>query len=541
MTIHRRDFLGMFPTLLGTLALGSCTNKYLGVYPTDQLTDVSFWKSENDARLALTGLYGQNPTAGPNKDQQWESHWNILWWDLMTDNGYSQFPWDNIQVMGNGQLSAANPGRNYYSYAQIRKCNNYIQKVDPIKMDDGRKAVYKAEARFLRAYDYFRKVQFYGEVPLVTEVIEDPAKAQLPVSPHQDIVDFILSELEDVAGILPVQNMRQSAGHATSGAALALKARLELYEGRYEDAMADAAKVNAMSVYALYPDYRGLFLIDNESQNTESILEVQYAQDTYSNNIWQHVLPAKEGGWSSISAVQSIVDAYEMKNGKPITDAGSGYNPDKPFMDRDPRLANTILYPGLWFNGRYFDSLDASSPDYHQLAAAPRSGYNVLKYSKVVPSSLLQNGGENVMVIRLAETLLTFAEAAIEANKITADVYAAIDKVRARAGMPPVDRAYYATRERLRELIRRERRVELAFEGLRYWDIKRWDIGAATLDGPLYGCREGSVNAQTGEVTWSSGRIKIEDRVFYPARKYLLPIPQQEIDANPQVKQNAGY
>lgn len=110
MTIHRRDFLGMFPTLLGTIALGSCTNKYLNVYPTDQLTDVSFWKTENDASLGLTGLYGQNPKAGPNKDQQWESHWNILWWDLMTDNGYSQFPWDNIQVMGNGQLNAANPG-----------------------------------------------------------------------------------------------------------------------------------------------------------------------------------------------------------------------------------------------------------------------------------------------------------------------------------------------------------------------------------------------------------------------------------------------
>jgi len=531
----------MFPTLLGTIALGSCTNKYLSVYPTDQLTDVSFWKTENDAKLALTGLYGQNPTAGPNKDQQWESHWNILWWDLMTDNGYSQFPWDNIQVMGNGQLSAANPGRNYYGYSQIRKCNNFLQKVDQIEMDDGKKAAYKAEARFLRAYDYFRKVQFYGDVPLVTEVIDDPAKAQLPANPRSDVVNFILSELGEIAGILPVQNMRQSQGHVTSGSALALKARLELYEGKFEDAMADAQKVKDMPVYDLYPDYRGLFLIDNEAANTESILEVQYAQDTYSNNIWQHVLPAKEGGWSSISAVQSIVDAYEMSNGKTITDPTSGYQVNKPFDNRDPRLQNTILYPGLWFNGRYFDSLDASSPDYHQLAAAPRSGYNVLKYSKVVPASLLQNGGENVMVIRLAEVLLTFAEAAVEANKITGEVYDAIDKVRKRAGMPPVDRAAYATQAKLRELVRRERRVELAFEGLRYWDLKRWDLGPQTLDGPLYGSREGSVNPQTGAVTWSQDRIKIEDRVFYPERKYLLPIPQQELDANPNVKQNAGY
>ena len=159
----------------------------------------------------------------------------------------------------------------------------------------------------------------------------------------------------------------------------------------------------------------------------------------------------------------------------------------------------------------------------------------------LVPASLLQNGGANVMVIRLAEVLLTFAEAAIEANQITDEVYNAIDRVRERAGMPKVDRMVYNSQTKLRELIRRERRVELAFEGLRYWDIKRWDTGAQTLNGPLYGSKEGSVNPQTGTVAWSNTRIKLEDRIFHPERNYLLPIPQAELDANPNIKQNAGY
>lgn len=510
--------------------LNACNKDFLNVTPKDQLTDESFWKTEKDADMGLTALYNN-----------WESWFNILWWDLMTDNGYSQFPWDNVQVIGNGQVNASNRGRQYFDYNQIRKCNKFLEKIDLIKMDASKKERYKAEVRFLRAYDYFRKVEFYGDVPLVTKVIEDPLDAKLAANPKSEVVDFILKELGEIASVLPVQNMRESNQHVTSGSALALKARLELYEKKYADAMADAKKVMDMGVYELYPDYKGLFLVDNENSDKESILEISYIQNLYPNSIWQHVTPAKEGGWSSISAVQKLVDAYEMADGKTIDDPSSGYDPNMPFVNRDPRLAMTILYPGAWFDGRYFNSLDASSPDYNKVAAAPRSGYNVMKYLKVVPGDLFTNGDENVIVIRLAEILLTYAESAIELNQITDEAYNAIDRVRQRAGMPKVDRSVYNTQTKLRELVRRERRVELAFEGLRYWDIKRWDIGSDALSGPLYGCREGSVNDQTGTVTWSASRIKLEDKIFYPERNYLLPIPQSELDANPNIKQNPGY
>lgn len=510
--------------------MGSCKKGFLDVVPKDTLTDATFWKTEKDADLALTGAY-----------RLWETHRNVMWLDLMTDNGFSQFPHDNVQVMGNGQLNASSFGINYFDFTQIRKYNNFLEKIETVKMDENKKKRYKAEIRFLRAYDFFKKVEFYGDVPLVTTTIADPFEAKLARNPKGEVVAFILKELGEIAPILPVMNMKESKGHITRGSALALKARMELYEKMYKEAMEDAKTVMDMNVYELYPNYVQQFLVDNESNNKESILELIQIKDFYRNDIWLRMLPATEGGYSSITAVQSMVDTYEMANGKTIDDASSGYDPDKPFVNRDPRLAMTILHPGARFNGRYFNPLDPSSSDYHQNPAGPRSGYNVLKYLKVVPSSLLFNSDNNIIIIRLAEILLTYAEAAIEANLITNEVYDAIDKVRQRAGMPKVDKSVYDTQAKLRELIRRERRVELSFEGLRHWDIKRWDIGQEVMNGPLYGSREGSVNTQTGLVTWGNKRIKLEDRVFYPERKYLLPIPQAELDANPNIIQNPGY
>src|SRR5690606_36407096 len=135
--------------------LCACNKDFLNVVPKDQLTDETFWKTENDVDLALTGCY-----------RGWDTYRNILWLDLATDNGYSQFPNDNAQVMGNGQMNAANVGMPFFNYTQIRKYNNFLEKVNGVSMDEEKKNRFKAEVRFLRAYDYFRKTQFYGDVPL---------------------------------------------------------------------------------------------------------------------------------------------------------------------------------------------------------------------------------------------------------------------------------------------------------------------------------------------------------------------------------------
>ncbi|MDB5023610.1 MAG: SusD/RagB family lipoprotein [Mucilaginibacter sp.] len=517
--------------------LSACNKNALNVIPKNSLSDVIFWKTQEDANLALAGCYNS-----------WETYMNICFLDAVSDNGYEQFDY-GYQQKGNGQITPANfqqsswPDKgacNWFTYSRIRKYNNFLTKIATVQMDANKKEVYKAEVRFLRAYDYFNKVMFFGDIPVVKELVTSDVK--LKRNAAAEVQQFILDELTAISAILPVQNNIESGGHITKGAALALKARLELYLGKYTEAMQDSKAVIDMPVYQLYPNYRDLFLPENKLNNRESILEIEYLKDGYQNMLPQLSLPALDLGWSALSASKSMVDAYECSNGKLISDPASGYNPDKPFANRDPRLDMTIIYPGQFWNGRYYNSLDKllpngnKNPDYHEEAAASRGGQNVKKYVKPMSLQDMNNNDGNIMVIRLAEMYLTFAECAVATGQNTGLGLQYIQDLRTRAGQtnPP-------GMQLTMDLVRRERRVELAFEGLRFFDVKRWDLGPSVLPGPLYGSREGTVDPVSGQVTWAAGYIKLEDRQFNPVRNYLLPIPQSEMDSNPAMTQNPGY
>ena len=448
---------------------------------------------------------------------------------------------------GGGDFAAS---ANWFPYKRIRKYNNFLANIDNVPMDDAKKLQYIAEVRFLRAYDYFWKVMLHGDMPLVLDVIT--ADAKLPRDPAATIKQFILDELTAITTgtDLPVQNIIDSKGHVTRGAALALKARLELVMWNFADAQADAKAVIDMPCYELFPNYRDLFLEANEL-NKEAIMNVQYIVNDYEQSLTQISLPAGDGGWSAINAYKSMADAYECSNGKTIDDPTSGYDIDNPFANRDPRLEMTILHPVQLWHGRYYNTFDqfmpdgSTNPDYNRNEPAARTGMNVIKYINSLadsPGGWPPNFGGDIMVIRLAEMYLTFAEAAVETglNKDLALQY--INDIRARSGQ-------IAATTLTKELVRRERRVELAFEGLRYLDIKRLDLGPQVLNGPLYGSRRGTMDFSNGHVTWVGdgnvvnevNYIKIEDRVFNPKRNYLFPIPQAEMDANPNMVQNPGY
>lgn len=521
-----------------TFALASCGDGFLDVTPADKLSDDTFWKTKADVDRALTGCY-----------RGWEGPTNVIFMDAATDNGYEQFDY-NFQAIGNGQLlptSAAGEAApwvdshstKWFTYDRIRKYNNFLEKVDAVPMDDATKERYKAEVRFLRAYDYYNKVMYYGDIPLVTKVFIDAAEAKMARTPQAEVIDFVMTELEAAAAILPEQNQVQSGGHITKGAALALKARFYLYLGKYKEAQAEATKVIAMSCYGLYPDYEKLFLPEAEAANRESILGIEHIKDQYQNIIPQLNLPATEGGWSALNALWPFIETFQMSNGKYINEAGSGYNDKKPFTGRDPRLTQIVLCPGERYNGRIYNPLDklingTTNDDYHVNAAASRGGLLVKKH--ILPMSVedANNYDGNTMVIRLAEVYLIFAECALQTGTDKDKALQYINLIRERAGMP-------AAAALTEQLVRYERRVELAFEGLRYFDIKRWDLGKTLLSGQAIGSRDGSVNTTTGEVTWSDKYIILEERKFQAARNYLLPIPQKELDRNELMKQNPGY
>ncbi|GHT43628.1 membrane protein [Bacteroidia bacterium] len=534
----KKNIIGM---ALLSMSLMSCGDSFLDVAPADQLSDATFWQSEKDVTMALNGCY-----------RGWESIADILFLDAATDNGYEQFDY-RFQAIGNGRILPTSsvgwsPGwpdsdaSRWFLYIDIRKYNNFLEKVEPVEMDAALKERYKAEVRFLRAHNYFNKVMFYGDIPLVDKVLVSGEEAALPRTPKAEVESFILKELTEIANILPEQNTITSGGHITKGAALALKARLELYLGQYDQAQADAAAVIGMSCFELFPTYEEMFWDTSESSNKETILDVQYVENDYKNMLPQLNMPATEGGWSALNALWSLIDEYQMDNGKYINESGSGYNNDEPFKNRDPRLTQTILCPGEFYNGRYYNPLDLfidgqsdrKNLDYHEEAAASRGGLLVKKY--IYPMSVVDanNYGGNAIVIRLAEMYITFAECALKTGKDQDKALGYLNAVRKRAGMPEAS----VLDERL---VRYERRVELAFEGLRYFDIKRWDLGPTALNGWALGSRNGSVNSTTGKVTWKEGNIRLEERLFQAGRNYLLPIPQTEIDRNPNMIQNPGY
>jgi hypothetical protein len=239
------------------------------------------------------------------------------------------------------------------------------------------------------------------------------------------------------------------------------------------------------------------------------------------------------------------VDAYETINGKTITEDPS-YDASQPYKNRDPRLDASIIRPGSLYEATYFDPYTGT--DYYKNNNCSPTGYNVKKFIPNISDfrntgygTDIDNTGLNFIVMRYAEILLTYAEAKIEANQLDASLYQAIDAVRKRAGMPVVNQTTYNNQSSLRALIRRERRVELAMEGLRWYDIQRWKIGETVMPGTVTGALLGSVNPNNGELTLTQERIgPVSERVF-SAKNYLFPIPQKEIDLNKGLSQNPGY
>lgn len=516
------------------VALPSCTDDFLERAPLDAYTNESLWTNENDAKVALTGCYKRYEDG----DFPWYA-------ECGSDNAFNNLSWEPGVIWGNMQYYTPTHVRWFHKwdFYTIRKCNWFLENVDKTPMDSNLKERMKGEARFLRAYRYFILSQFYGDAPLLTRTIDPEEANEISRTPRAEVVQFVLDELTAAAAVLPATYPASDAGRITKGAALAIKARTELYNGMFEKSAATAKQVMDLGVYSLFPDYGELFRIQNE-HNSEIILDVEYLDPDVP--IWDlgMLMVPSVGGGTSIQVSQSLVDAYEMSNGKTIDDATSGYDPEDPYANRDPRLNMSVVVPGSTYAGKIFDPIgDPNSDDYY--AKNNYSGYCFRKFVSHATEDFgnVWKVGLNVPIVRFAEVLLTYAEAKIEANSIDATVYDAIDLVRNRAGMPDVDQAVYSSQEKLRELIRRERRVELALEGLRYFDIQRWRIGEVVMNGPHYGSRKGTVDKTTGKVTFdpSGERIIMETRVFDPSKNYLWPIPQSEIDANPNLVQNPNY
>jgi hypothetical protein len=539
----------------------SC-NKVLDKYPPDKPADVNFLETGDELNLAVNGLYN-NLWMTYSASGQWEY---IL--DNTTDIGFDRNQ-SIFTFIGNGTVLPSstdldNIWKQYY--AGIGRCNYLLENIGRVN-GTSQQTLDQADgqARFLRAYWYYQLTTLWGDVPLVLKPqgLEDNQVAKTPVS---QIIDTLLLDLDRAAQELPDTWGTADKGKVTKGAALALKSRIALVGGRYDLAAAAAQQVIESPQYSLYPDYAKLFTYAGES-NSEVIFEVDYAYGVQTHRMPISLFSRNAQGNSTKVPTQSMVDSYECTDGLTI-DQSPLYDPHHPFENRDPRMRQTIAVPGDVFLGFQFETYKDSLQCWNYStnpakrvgnqdatnAYASFSGYCWRKSTDSADLGAYRNASSlNCIVIRLAEVLLNYAEAKIELNQIDASCLEAINRIRQRptVNMPPI--APGKTQAEMRTIVRRERKIELAMEGLRFQDIRRWKLAEKVMPGPLYGRPQKPYNYADqgvpsidadGVVHYDGYADKlsvIEQRSFDPQKSYLLPIPQRELDVNKELVQNPGY
>lgn len=521
--------------LAAALALGGCrsSDSLLDVTSPTTVSDDIFWTKESDAVLFLNGAYSALPS--------WIT---VLELDGLTDNGAVNRQFDGRYVYSDGTFdpqSGYSRGLWNAYYAAVARTNLLLANVDRIPaaaIDAGRKARYVGEARFLRGVFYLQLVSMFGDVPMPLAPLTDADARKQATVPAAQVYDQILADFDAAAQALPASYAGSDAGRATKWAALAFKARAALYAGRPQLAADAAQQVIAGGGFTLHPSYAGLFTYAGEN-SPEILFAHNYAKTAQvsgqNNNIFGEFGPPTNSATGHIVPIRSLVDAYETTDGKTIATSPL-YNPawDKMYDNRDPRLAATVLYPGAPWDGGVFDSRpvglsskpEAINPGNENVSV---TGYNLRKYIDLADKTDRGNGGIDVILMRYADVLLMYAEAKVALGQADGTALNAVNLVRRRAGMPDLAALTEAD-------VRYERRVELAFEGLRLFDIRRWKIAAQVMPAPAVAGID-YVNAAGQQVTATQ---PASARAF-PARAYLWPIPQAERDINPNLKQNPGF
>jgi len=466
-----------------------CSEDFLERIPPSSLTEDIFFQTEEDALATVHASYAAIQLS-PMYSDSYPKIAEVPADDVTLDNtsglGFDNFTFNGSESQLDGVYQSC--------YEGIFRANLAIQRIPDIEIDENLKSRLVGEAKFLRALYYWHLSTHFGQVPLVLEAdASDLDKAALPKSSVDEIYGQMISDLTDAESSLPEEYGDADIGRATKGAAQALLGKVYLYDQDYANAEEYFLKVINSDNYSLVEDFSQIINMGNEN-NEESIFEIQYsnvggnawagadgAGNNETNLRWRLNLPQGKGGFGNLLPTQEIVDAFE---------------------EGDPRLDASIFIDG--------DEYDDIDPVYSSDWTI--TGYTIKK--GMVP--IVRNeaaSGTNWPIIRYADVLLMYAEAANE-NGNMLDAIDAINEVRDRVDMPmlPTADMPVSTQEEVFDAIVHERRVELAFEYHRYNDLRRWGLALEELG----------------------------DLGYEPKNRYF-PLPQAEIDVNPQLEQNQDY
>lgn len=585
--------------LLCTAALVFSCNDILETSSTKILTNEKVWSSKDAIDAYLGQLYDEMQV----EDFEYQPGTDGQYLSTLTDEAVRAYTWGsaNQQLIPEGIYG-------WWGYVQIRNINLFLESIGTASMlTESQRKMYEAEARFCRAFGYFAMVKRYGGVPLVTKVQklegQDVETLRLPRNKEYEIYDFIKAECQAIESLLPEKRTDNEQYRATRYAVNALECRAMLYaateakygnvqldglvgipadkaEGYFKDAKAAAKKIIDSGKFALYSaksdkaeNFQYLFL-DETSANTEQIFTKAFDASDKGNSFDYFNAPQSfklDYGCVTNPTADFVAD-FEYVDGSDgalkVKD-GSGnpikYNdPTDLFKDKDPRMLGSILYPFCpWQGGRVEVRKGIVKPDGTVVTASSlgdkyegtnvtiaakdgtltstdvtKTGFYIKKF--MTPNKVVDwgKGEANWMVFRYGEVLLNFAEACVELGD-NAEALAAVNQLRNRAGIAPRTSIN-------RDQVRHERRVELAFENHRWWDIRRWHIADQLLNATQF-------KALNPYLVWEDGKkveqmkyiFKIEDapkntRTFLP-KLYYERIPAEAISTNPNITQNPGY
>lgn len=536
----------IFSTVLATclLVVSGCNNDLLDITPKDRLSEESVFQDPAYLEAMVNTGYNGLPNYIMGNEPMMAS---------ITDESY--MIWDRgTYSVARGQVSPDNAGlftNGWTQWGAIRSANQFLERIDNATLDEALKQRLKGEMKFLRAYWYFDMAAKVGGLPIITQVLNINDEFNLTRNSSDEVFEFVLDELAESAEMLPL--VPAVRGRISKGAALALRSRASLYfasplfnpsndRSRWQLA-ADAAKaVIDLGIYKLNDSYSETFLADNE----EIILAKYYRNTKVEQLVDLYNQPTKPGGgWAGNQPLENLVGDYEMRDGTRF-DWSNPAHRAAPYENRDPRFDASILANGSIWQEAEIETWTYSDGDgggVNSSAHNPGGGWAVAGYfmkkfmnEAYKPNNSLSFGGEQPNIFfRYGEILLNYAEALNAlGNDGEARNYVNLVRSRPSVDMPPVTEAGDALKDR----IMNERRIELAFEGHRWFDLRRWKVAMQYANEPARGVSAKKDRA-TGEITYEL--IVVDPNRKFEEQHYLSPIPRSEIERSPSLVQNPGY
>lgn len=543
-----------------TVLLGTSCTDILEKQPPTSISDANFWTGESDALQALVGCY-KFPNGWTHED--FATPQGLLYLDFAGGHGTEKENFTSLGMASSNTIATSGNILGYWSnaYSQIAHYNTFLDNIVNCPMDDTKKALWAAEVKCLRAYYFFYLAFHWGDVPMPLTTLTVMDANTIAQTPQATVYAQVEKDLTDAIILLPDTRTAKEYGRYTKSAARVLLSRLYLAQNKWSEAASALKTIIDANLYQIDKrngdaSYEKLFQIGGE-YSPEMILCVQYMKDLSTTSRYQYLYPeCAYGGWHQFAPYNELVKAYFCTDGKDIN-TSSVYDDNDPYVNRDLRLYASIFlpplgsYPGTKYNTITYNCFLGANKNDSYNRYTLFNGYCPKKGCDPSVTTALGSTYTYTPLMRYAEVLLSYLEAVNESAPGTVTqvmLDKTINDIRNRVNLPPVQLADVGTQALLRATVRKERRVELALEGFRYFDVIRWGTalqelnhtftGVKLSDNPVAPNYRGS--GTTASPVDANMYYMFETRTWDAHNRYF-PIPQNDLNINKNLTQNSGY